>query len=138
MKSPTVDRKALLFLAGVVWTAVGLVLCTMAVYWLVTTRGNWILPLTAGIVVGVFIYYFGFSRLVKKNKARIYMQAPGKSQICLFAFQSWQSYFIIIVMMALGNILRHLSISRLCLVPIYLAIGIGLFLASLHYYSTAL
>ena len=137
MNSPAVNRKVLRLLAGVVWTAVGLALCAMAVYWLAITPGNWIVPLITGIIVGTLVYYFGFLRLVQVNKARIYMQAPGKNKVCLFAFPSWRSYVIVVVMVALGYILRHLAVSRLYLVPIYLAIGIGLFLASLHYYSAA-
>lgn len=132
---PEADRNVLRLLAGTVWTTVGLALCVLAVFWLVVTPGNWILPLALGIIVGTLVYFFGFSRLVKKNKARIYQQAPGKNKVCIFAFQSWSSYIIIVVMMALGYFLRHLPVSRLYLVPIYLAIGIGLFLASLHYYS---
>jgi hypothetical protein len=132
-----VNRKVLLLLAGLVWTVVGLALCAMAVYWLAITRGNWIVPLTSGMIAGTLAYYFGFLRLVQENKDRIYMQAPGKNMICLFAFQSWRSYVIIVVMVALGYFLRHLSVSRLYLVPIYLTIGLGLFLASLHYYSAA-
>jgi hypothetical protein len=123
-------------LAGLVWTAVGLVLCSMAVYWLVTSDAGWLLPLAAGLILGTLVYYLGFRRLVKKNKARIYAQAPGKSKICLFAFQSWKSYVTIAVMMALGYTLRHLPVARVSLVPVYLAIGVGLFLASLHYYSS--
>jgi hypothetical protein len=137
MKSPEVNRKTLLLLAGVVWTGVGLALCALAIYWLSVTPGNWILPLFTGIIVGMLVYYFGFLRLVKKNTDRIYTQAPGKNKVCLFAFQSWSSYVIIIVMMAVGYILRHFVVSRLYLVPIYLAIGLGLFLASFHYYSAA-
>jgi hypothetical protein len=137
MYAPMVNRKALQLLAGVVWTAVGLALCAMAVYWLAITPGNRIVPLIAGIIVGILVYYFGFMRLVQKNKDRIYLQAPGKNKACLFAFQSWSSYIIIVVMITLGYFLRHLAISRLYLVPIYLAVGIGLFLASLHYYSAA-
>jgi hypothetical protein len=135
MNSPAVSRKALRLLAGVVWTAVGLALCLVAVHWLFSTHGHWIVSLAMGVIVGMVVYRFGFLRLVRKNVVRIHEQAPGRNKICLFAFQSWRSYGIIIVMMAMGYGLRHLAISRLYLVPIYLAIGIGLFLASLHYYA---
>jgi hypothetical protein len=42
---------------------------------------------------------------------------------------------IIIVMMVLGYTLRHLPIPRVYLAPIYLGIGLGLFLSSLKYYA---
>ncbi len=137
MNSPSVSRRVLRLLAGVVWTVVGLALCTMAVYWSVITRGNWIVPLTTGVIVGTLVYYFGFLRLVRKNMIRIHEQAPGKDKVCMFAFQSWGSYVIIVVMVTLGYVLRHLAVSRMYLVLIYMAIGIGLFLASLHNYSSS-
>ncbi len=136
MHSPAVTRTVLRLLAGIIWTVVGLVLCAMAVYWLVNIHNHWFELLAAGIIAGVVVYRFGFLRLVQKNKARIHAQTETKDKICLFAFQSWRSYIIIIVMMALGAFLRHLPISREYLVPVYLTIGIGLFLASLHYYSS--
>jgi drug/metabolite transporter (DMT)-like permease len=137
MNSPAVNTKLLPVLAGMVWSAVGLVLAAVAVYWLAITRASWILPLAAGLVVGLLVYRLGFLRLVRRNKARLYARAEGREKVCIFAFQSWRSYVIVVVMMALGYYLRHLPISRVYLVPVYLAIGAGLFLASLHYYSGA-
>jgi hypothetical protein len=137
MNSPAVSRKVLRLTAGVVWTAVGLALCIVAVHWLVIAHRHWVVALATGIIIGAFVYRFGFLRLVQKNIARIIEQAPGRNKVCLFSFQSWRSYGIIIIMMGMGYGLRHLAISRIYLVPIYMAIGIGLFLASLHYYAGA-
>ncbi len=137
MNSPAVNRKVLLILAGVVWSVVGLALSIVAVYWLEVTEGNWIIPLMMGVVAGLIVYRFGFLRIVRPNKARIDAMASDKDKVCIFAFQSWRSYIIIVVMVALGYALRHLPISRIYLVPVYLAIGVGLFLGSLHYYSDA-
>lgn len=137
MNSPAVSRKVLQLVAGAVWTIVGLALCAMAVYWLISSQGSWILPLTIGLIAGTLVYYFGFMRLVRKNKVRINEQSRGSDKVCMFAFQSWRSYIIVVVMVALGSTLRHLPIPRMYLVPIYLAIGMGLFLASLHYYVDA-
>ena len=134
MKAPAVNRSMLLLMAGLLWTLVGLALCSMAVYWMVTAPGNWIAALTVGLIAGAAVYYFGFRKLADKNKIRLREQAPGKGRVCLFAFQSWRSYIIIVIMMALGYTLRHLPIGRMYLVPIYLAIGTGLLLASLLYY----
>lgn len=136
MNSPAVSRKVLIILAGAVWTAVGIVLCSMATYWLLTAPGDWVLPLVAGLIVGFFVYRFGFLRIVRKNVTRIHEQAPGKEKVCLFAFQGWRSYIIVVIMMTMGYIMRHLPVSRMYLVPVYIAIGVGIFLASLHYYTS--
>lgn len=90
--------------------------------------------LLAGVIGGVLVYRHGFSRLARTNLRRIFEQAPGKDKVCLFAFQSARSYVVIIVMMALGYTLRHLPVPRIQLTPIYLTIGLGLFLSSLIYY----
>lgn len=135
MNSPAVDRKILRMLAGIVWSAVGLGLCLVAVYWIVVTDGNRLIPSIVGAAAGIIIYRYGFSPLARKNKKRIYEQAPGKDKVCLFAFQNWRSYIIIVFMMLLGFTLRHLPISKLYIAPIYLAIGLGLLLSSLTYYT---
>ena len=137
MDTPAVNRRTLRILAGIVWTMVGLALSAVAVYWLIVTKGNWIVPLIIGLIAGSIVYRWGFLRLVQQNLSRIESQADGRDKVCIFAFQSWRSYIIIVVMMTLGYVLRHLSISRLYLVPVYLTIGTGLFLASLHYYSNS-
>lgn len=137
MNSPTVRRNTLRILAGTIWSAVGIGLCIAAGYWILTSQGNWIAAVAIGLVFGILAYSFGFRRLVRRNVARIDELAPEKQQLCLFAFQSWRSYAIMMVMIAMGYTARHLPISRLYLVPVYLAMGIALLLASLHYYTSA-
>jgi hypothetical protein len=138
MKTPAVDRKVLRIMAGIVWSLVGLALCAVAIYWIAITDGQRVISGALGMVVGYFVYRFGFSGLARKNRKRIYDQAPGKEKVCLFSFQNWRSYIIIVFMMFLGYTLRHLPISKLYIVPIYLAIGVGLFLSSLTYYLDSL
>ena len=124
-----------MLLAGVVWSAVGIVLIGMAGHWALLGVGRAAIPLAIGILGGAAIYRFGFSKLADINLARIYSQAPGKDKVCVFAFQNTRSYIIVVIMVALGYTLRHLPVQRIYLVPIYLAIGLGLFLASLRYYG---
>ena len=134
MDTPAANRKVLVFLAGMVWSIVGLALITAAVNWLISANGGVVYAVATGIVIGGGIYYFGFSRLAAVNLTRIYTQAPGKDKVCIFAFQNKRSYYIVIIMMLMGYTLRHLPINKIYLSPVYLAIGLGLFLASLHYY----
>ena len=134
MKIPSVPRKVLLLLAGLVWSAVGLVLSAVAARWFVMVRQNILIPLLAGLGAGMAAHWLKFSRLSANNIARILAQAPGKDKICLFAFFSWQGYLLVGVMMLLGYTLRHLPIERIYLAPLYLAIGLGLLLSSLTYY----
>ncbi|MFH2055859.1 MAG: hypothetical protein ABIJ61_07870 [bacterium] len=134
MRAPSAKRKWLVLFAGLLWTAVGAVLAAMACYWFAAYEGNLILPLALGIVGGVAIFWFGFSRLAAENLTRIYTQAPGKEKVCLFAFQNKRSYFMVVIMMAMGYAMRHSPLPKIYLAPFYLAIGLALALASLLYY----
>ena len=135
MKAPSVDRRVLVLIAGVVWSLVGLVLIGVALLWLISSHKNVIMSITVGIISGLVVYRYGFSKLARKNLIRIYGQASGKDKICVFAFQNTRSFLIAASMMLIGYLLRHLPIPRFYLVPVYFAIGLGLFLSSLLYYN---
>jgi hypothetical protein len=131
--TPAVPRRWLWLLAGLVWSGAGIVLCVMAGYWL--SEAAWpfnVLGAATGLGAGILIYRFGFSRIAGKNINRI-SQQPHR--VCLFAFQAWRSYALIVAMMLLGYGLRHSLLPRLVLGVIYSAIGTGLALSSSRYYE---
>lgn len=129
---PALPRIWLYLLSGLMWSAVGLMLCTLAYGWLIQVEVlNALLLAAAGILLGTAIYRFGFLGLAIKNINRIHL-LPEKA--CLFAFQEWKSYPLIAVMIALGITLRHSPIPKPYLAVLYIGIGLGLFLASLQYY----
>ena len=136
MNAPSASRHILVLLAGLIWSAVGIALSIVAGIWLASSHGGIAIALGVGIIGGAIVYRFGFSRLVRMNLERIFSQAPGKEKVCLFAFQNTRSYIILVVMMALGYTLRHLPIPRIYLAPVYLTIGLALFLSSLGYYAS--
>jgi hypothetical protein len=105
----------------------------MAAHWL--TDIDWpqsLIAASAGFTLGGIIYRFGFSRIARKNILRI-LQLPN--EVCLFAFQTWRSYMLILIMMALGLALRHSSLPKITLAMIYLAIGTALTFSSTLYYE---
>ncbi len=110
-------------------------LCNLAYGWLLPVASPQVLWMTlAGILLAAAIYYFGFSKLAKKNIQRITDMAGEK--ICIFAFQEWTSYPLIVVMIGLGLSFRILSpIPKPYLAILYIGIGGGLFLSSLSYYK---
>ena len=102
---PAVPRVWLYLLSGLMWSGVGLMLCTLAYGWLLQVQIlNALLLATAGVLLGTAIYRFGFLGLAIKNIHRIQV-LPKKA--CLFAFQEWKSYPLIAVMIMLGITLRH-------------------------------
>jgi len=116
------------------WSGVGLILGNLAYGWLLPVEFPQVLWMTlAGVLLASAIYYFGFSKLAKKNIRRITDMAGDK--ICIFAFQEWTSYPLVVVMIGLGISLRNnLPIPKPYLAILYIGIGGGLFLSSLHYY----
>jgi hypothetical protein len=133
---PGVQKVWLQLLAGVVWFAVGLMLINFAAGWLkpviLSTK---ILYTFAGLLLAYGVYFFGFSKLAKKNIVRI-NGLKGK-RICLFAFQGWASYPLVVFMIFLGIFLRtHPLFPKPLLAILYLGIGGGLLSASLHYFAT--
>jgi len=135
---PGVEKNWLLLLAGVIWTGVGSYLIYLALGWIFQpgVRGYWYYW-APGIILAGLIYRFGFSKLALKNSLRIQEYAVDKP--CLFAFQEWHSYPLVLVMIGLGIGLRKFSpIPKPLLGIMYLGIGGGLGGASIHYYRIIL
>lgn len=96
-----------------------------------------LLLILAGMALATAICKFGFSKMALKNIRRIegYLQ----ERVCLFAFQKWSSYPLILFMVMLGIYLRIYSpIPKPLLAILYTGIGGGLFLSSIHYYFKVL
>jgi hypothetical protein len=130
---PTVDRYWLFLCAGVLWSLVGVTLCEAANIWFAALQ--WPANLygaLAGLTGGLLLHRFAFAHLVRKNIGRI---ARQPQRVCVFAFQAWQSYLLIVVMMGLGAVLRHSSLPRIVLATLYLGMGTALTLASSGYYE---
>jgi hypothetical protein len=129
---PAVHKKVLLALAGIMWIGVGILLLSYAYQWLSASETiNAIIFAAAGLTLGIVIRLYGFIKLVEKNILRI-NALEGKP--CLFAFMSWKSYLNVFLMVGLGITLRHSSLPKLYLSPVYLGIGVGLFLSSFRYF----
>ncbi len=129
---PAVDKRVLLFISGMLWTIVGAALCNLSIHWLsevpMTEAG---LLGAAGIVLALAIHHFGFLKLVDKNIERIRAK-DGK--VCIFGFQPWKSYAIIIVMILFGSMLRQSSLPRTYLSIIYTGFGGAMLLSSVRYH----
>ncbi len=132
--TPRTHKNWLLLTAGVMWTGVGIFLITLALEWMFAPDVDqpWIYWLP-GILLALAIFQFGFSRLSRKNSRRIVNLETEKP--CLFAFQEWHSYPLVLFMIALGISLRKFSpIPKPLLGILYTGIGGGLGLASFYYY----
>jgi hypothetical protein len=120
--------------AGILWSGVGIMLVVYAVKWLGLVHSWLVLLLVlAGLLLAAGIYFFGFSKLATSNVKRI-INIP-KERVCLFAFQKWTSYPLVLVMVAMGIYLRRYSpIPKPYLAILYIGLGASLFVSSLQYY----
>jgi hypothetical protein len=128
---PAVTKTFLLFLAGIVWEGVGVMLLFFAFSWLAAASHTDVYLYSGiGILLALVVHHFGFLKIVDKNLNRI-LQMNGKR--CVFAFIPWKSYLIIVVMVAMGALLRHSMIPKKDLASLYMGIGLALILSSVRY-----
>lgn len=134
---PAVNKKYLILISGIMWSGVGILLNYIASLWLYNFE-QWQIVYTyfVGILMGTIISFFGFSKLAKKNANRI-MEYPEK--VCIFAFQRWQMYILVVIMMSMGFFMRTANfIPKYLLAPVYVGIGLALFVSSFVYYKKLL
>lgn len=130
---PAVNRKWLIIISGLMWSGVGIFLNILAYNWLNSFNNKQILiTVIIGLAVGLISARFGFGNIANKNVNRI-LAYPKHA--CIFAFQEWKSYILIVIMMSMGIFLRTTGIvPKYILAPMYIGMGTALFLASFKYY----
>jgi hypothetical protein len=129
--TPSVDKRVLVLLAGLMWCGVGVMLVRFAIVWLspLGFRGGG-LYYAAGFLAAMPIHHFGFLRIADKNLNRL---MPLTDKRCIFSFMTWRSYLIVLVMVSMGIGLRHSSIPKQYLSILYNGIGLALFLSGIRY-----
>jgi len=132
---PSVNKKWLILISGILWSVVGVLLNWIASKWLPNFE-LWQITFTYvfGVLLGATISISGLNRLAGKNRDRI-LEYPEK--VCVFAFQRWQMYILIVVMMCIGFFIRTTTfIPKYLLALVYVGIGLALFISSFVYYKS--
>ena len=130
--TPSVDKKILVLLAGLMWCGVGIMLIRFSVIWLSSyTAGEQVLFYSAGFLAAMPIHHFGFLKIADKNLSRL---LPLTKKKCVFSFMTWKSYLIVLVMVSMGIALRHSTIPKRYLSVLYDGIGLALFLSGIRYF----
>ncbi len=130
---PAVPKHWLIAIAGLVWSTAGGLLCRMAWHWLRPLPPLHIIGLAGGGLALAFVLHRSMlDRIARRNMARIDSYADRG---CVFAFQAWRSYLMILLMIAIGSFLRHTALPREPLAVLYSAMGVALLAASLSYYA---
>ena len=119
-------------IAGFVWIVAGTILCTRAIIWLSQLSfTNELYSESIGLSIAGFGYYFGFSKLVRKNISRI-SQLTEKASA--FAFTPLRGYVMIALMITIGITLRNSSFPKYYLAIPYTAMGGCLLFGSVKYF----
>ena len=131
---PEIDKKWLLLASGLLWSVAGIFLLRISKHFLLDYSTLYIFVIIfTGLFIGLLITIFGFKRIAAKNSKRI-LAYPQK--VCIFAFQRWQMYLLIIFMMSLGFFLRTHAFFPAFLMAIgYIGIGSALITSSISYYK---
>ena len=129
---PRVRRHYLFLLAALFWTVAGAILSFRGTVWLgALPREDELLLLAISLLIMGPAYYFGFSKIVRRNIQRI-QGMPGRANI--FAFTALRGYLMIAMMMAIGIALRNSTIPKSFLIVPYYAMGGVLLIGSLNFY----
>ena len=131
---PKVNKKILILTAGVMLSVVGIMLFSKAIRLRSVVSSDTFPKLVIlGVILGLIKMYFVFRKIIKKNIDRI--NKYDKKKVCFFAFQKWQSYVLIIVMIGLGIFMSKASfIPREVLLTVDATVGTALFTVSYYYY----
>jgi hypothetical protein len=114
------------------WCGIGIMLICFAITWLNRYNGNGKLLLyMAGFIGAMPVHHFGFLKIADKNLKRL---LPLTEKKCVFAFMTWKSYFIVLIMVSMGIGLRHSPIPKQYLSILYNSIGLALFLSGIRYF----
>ncbi|HUN66420.1 MAG TPA: hypothetical protein VMW43_09995 [Bacteroidota bacterium] len=126
-----VPRRWLYAVSGIIWCGVGSLLCTRGWLWVsALTPGETFLLESIGIAGGCIFYYFGFSRITRRNIARI-SSLPERPSV--FLFTARRGYILIGLMMSGGYLLRNSAVSKTYLSVPYTAMGGALLIGGLTF-----
>lgn len=131
---PRLSARAQYVLAGTVWFAAAVALGVRGLAWVIA--GDWsALLLAAGVLLGLLKARFIMQRVAVRAIDRIRERNRDK---CAGGFFSWQSWLVVLIMMAGGHALRLTPMSRPMLGTLYVAIATGLLVAGRLYWDAAL
>ena len=127
--TPRTSLRTRLFLAALLWSAIGAGLLSAGLHWLWGAHAvRWLAVLPLAMAAGWFKGRFLLAPRAAANAARIV--AAGEPR-CVGGVFSWRSWALALGMMAGGMLLRHSALPRPWLGVLYATVGAALLVASL-------
>ena len=130
-----VKKITLVFITGIIWILVGLMLIKRALSWFPDfTVTQTIVTVFAGLLLAVIKSRLIFIKVTHENIHRIMNMKSHK--VSVFAFHDLKFYILIVLMIGFGTLLRNLEfIPKYTIFPIYSGVGLAMFYASFIYYK---
>lgn len=130
---PGIPKRALLFLAGSVWTFAGGMLLWRGGIMLAQSSEMLAVKLIGCIIAGGLFYFFMFDKISAKHSNRI--KNLPHDRPCAFSFFNLQSYLMMVIMISFGITLRTTGIvPTKYLALMYVTMGIPLFASAIRFY----
>lgn len=131
-----VTRNFLILLAGYTWVCVGTMLIYRAYSWLsAAPEVNGVIYAGGGFLIALLIHHFGFLKIVNKNLKRIH---DLEEKALVTSFLHKKSYLLILIMIAMGILLRRSSLPKAYLAVLYTGIGSALIMSSFRYFRISI
>jgi len=130
---PGIPKRALLFVAGAVWTFAGGMLLYKGFGMLTANPQHIWIKLIISIILGTAFYILLFDKISLKHTNRI--KSIEHEKPCFFSFFGWKGYLMMSMMITLGVILRKTgAVSPDILSVVYIMMGIPLTISALRFY----
>ena len=131
-----VSKRTLLFIAAFVWTFAGGMLLFKGISLFLIYQEKLILRIVLGIIGGILFYFILFSKISIKHIDRISTSEKEKSFV--FSFFDLQSYFLMLIMISMGILIRKSEIISLeYFSGFYITMGIPLLISAIRFYKFA-
>ena len=126
----------LIFLTGLLWLVASYILLSRAYSWAIDLESSYLfIGIILGLVLGFIKSKLIFIKLTNKNMERI---IAFKQKVSLWEFHLNKDKLLIVLMIGIGIVIRQSFIPKWVLMPIYLGIGLAMFLVFLLYMRTFL
>ncbi len=130
---PSVPKRYLLLIAGLVWTFAGCMLFLKGTYYLVNNTSHLLIRYLIAVPFGITFYLVLFAKISLKHINRI--RTIDIARPCLFSFFNFRSYIMMGVMMSMGIMLRRFDvIDHDILYTFYLGMGTPLLISAARFY----
>lgn len=128
---PAVPKRALFFIAGMVWAIAGSMLFWRGLILIADSSSLWKTLLVCA-VAGLVFYILMFDKIAKRYTERI--RSISLERPCAFSFFGWRGYLIMSLMISLGVVLRISDIvAPSVLASLYITMGVPLSLSAIRF-----